>query len=82
MGLPSKKRPRSEKRTRASHFALRRPTLTSCRHCGKPVRPHYACSSCGMYNGRQVLAVRSKAEKRLKKRERERAQAAKEEKAE
>jgi large subunit ribosomal protein L32 len=30
---------------------------SSCSQCGAPAQPHHACSSCGYYNGRQVLTV-------------------------
>lgn len=81
MGLPSKKRPSSEKFRRASHFALRKPTLSSCKKCGKPVRPHHVCANCGTYNGRQVIAKNSKAEKKLKQRAAQRKKTEKAEKA-
>lgn len=79
MGLPSKKRTGSSKRRRASHFALIAANLNRCSKCAKPVLPHHVCMSCGTYNGRQALNVKSKAEKKLKKREKARAKADKEE---
>lgn len=75
MGLPSKKRPRTERKTRASHHALQLANSLSCVSCGKPVLPHHVCLHCGRYNNRQVLAIRSKAEKKLKQREKARAKA-------
>lgn len=79
MGLPSKKRPRSEKRTRASHFALIAPAISTCLKCKKPVRPHHVCMSCGTYNGRQALNVATRSEKKLRKREKARAKQEKQE---
>lgn len=69
MGLPSKRRTGSSKRRRASHFALSPSRLTSCTNCGKAVLPHHVCLNCGMYQGRQVITMKSKAEKKLRKRE-------------
>lgn len=71
MGLPSKRRTKSSKLRRASHFALLHPNLGTCSNCGKPVRPHNVCKYCGMYGGKKILAVKSKAEKKLRKREKQ-----------
>lgn len=67
MGLPAKRRTKQSKRERASHFALKTFRLTTCSHCKRKIRPHTACPHCGYYNGRQVLKVSSKIEKRAKK---------------
>ncbi len=71
MGLPSKRRTKSSKRRRASHFALHPAMLSTCSNCGKAVRPHHVCLNCGMYAGAKVLTVKSKADKKLRKREKE-----------
>jgi len=44
MSVPKKKRTKSSKGRRASHFGLKPLTLGTCKKCGKAVRPHYACS--------------------------------------
>lgn len=75
MGLPSKRRTKSQKRRRASHFALRGRALSKCKNCGAPVLPHRACLKCGFYNGRKVLKVAAKGERQLKKREKARKKA-------
>ena len=67
MGLPSKKRTKQSGLDRASHFALKEKTLTSCPKCKKPVKPHYACKGCGTYKGRTVVKVKSKVKKTAKK---------------
>lgn len=68
MALPSKKRPKSEKRKRRAAHRLSRLTLTICSHCKKPVLPHHLCSFCGTYNGRELLTPKIiKKEKKLKK---------------
>lgn len=74
-----KRRTRSEKRRRASHFALKRTSFTKCSHCGKAVLPHRACQYCGYYRGRVVLEVEAKL---LKKMEKEKAKREKETKKE
>lgn len=67
MGLPAKRRTKQSKRERASHFALKTFRLTVCSHCKRKIRPHTACPHCGYYQGRQVLKISSKVEKRAKK---------------
>lgn len=78
MGLPSKRRTKSSKRRRASHFALSSPTLSTCKQCSASVLPHHVCLNCGFYNGKKVLTIHSKAEKSLRKREKARKQEKKE----
>jgi large subunit ribosomal protein L32 len=50
---------RSNTRARRSQWKTTAPTLVRCpnRACGEMVRPHTACSHCGQYDGKQVLAV-------------------------
>ena len=67
MGLPAKRRTKQSKRERASHFALKKFSLTVCSHCSRKIRPHTVCPHCGYYKGRQVLNITSKIEKRAKK---------------
>lgn len=63
MGLPSKRRTKTSKKERASHFALKPKALAECPKCGKPVAPHHACSKCGTYKGKEVIKVKSVAKK-------------------
>ena len=67
MGLPAKRRTKQSKRERASHFAIKKFALTTCSHCHRKIRPHVVCPHCGYYQGRQVLKITSKVEKRAKK---------------
>lgn len=60
MGLPGHRRTSGDKRRRASHFALKPASFTTCSHCKQPVLPHRVCSNCGYYRGRQVLKLKSK----------------------
>jgi large subunit ribosomal protein L32 len=67
MGLPAKRRTKTSKRERASHFALKKFSLIKCSHCARRIRPHVVCPHCGYYRGRAVLKISSKVEKRSKK---------------
>lgn len=67
MAQPKQKRSKSNIRTRRRTWKLRRVTLSSCPHCKRPRRPHYACANCGYYNGRPALKGKdSAAESRTK----------------
>lgn len=68
MGLPGHRRTSSDKRRRASHFALKPIRFTVCSHCKQPVLPHQVCRNCGYYRGRQVLKFKSKLVGRAKAR--------------
>lgn len=65
MALPGHRRTSSDKRRRASHFALKKPNLSPCPHCKMPRLPHRVCPSCGMYRGRQVITLKTREAKKL-----------------
>jgi large subunit ribosomal protein L32 len=48
-------------------LALKQKNLGSCPKCGEPVLPHRICSFCGYYNGKEVIDVLAKLEKKEKK---------------
>ena len=60
MPHPTQKRTKSSKKRRASHFALTKSKLVKCSKCGKPKKPHHACSHCGTYRGKQAIALKAK----------------------
>lgn len=76
MGLPSKRRTKTSKRDRASHFALEKKALVKCPKCGKASLSHTACGFCGTYKGRQVIVIKVK-EKTVKQKAQERKEATK-----
>lgn len=52
------KRNWSKRRTaarRGSNYQLKPKNILKCSKCGEPVLPHKMCTSCGTYNGRQVV---------------------------
>jgi large subunit ribosomal protein L32 len=64
--LPKKKYPKSRQGKRRSHLALATPAIIDCPQCHTPKQPHHVCPTCGTYNGREVIKVKSakkKAEK-------------------
>lgn len=68
MPVPPKRLSKGRTRSRRAHHALTAPTLTTCPQCKQPTRPHTACPSCGFYKGRDVLGMKTKVEKQMRKR--------------
>jgi large subunit ribosomal protein L32 len=50
-----------------SHHALKPRRFGVCSHCGKEKLPHIICENCGYYNGRQVIDVLAKLDKKERK---------------
>ncbi len=50
-----------------SHHALKATRFTACGHCGVSVLPHIMCKNCGYYNGRKVVDVLAKLDKKERK---------------
>ena len=59
MGVPKKRTSKMRRdRRRAANNNLRSAVqVTKCPKCKEPVLPHRACSACGYYKGREVVAV-------------------------
>jgi large subunit ribosomal protein L32 len=58
MAVQQRRVSKSRKGMRRSHHALKPSTTTSCKKCGKPIKPHTVCHYCGFYKGRKVLNVK------------------------
>jgi large subunit ribosomal protein L32 len=56
---PKWKLSRVRTRRRRSHNAIEAPNLVKCPDCKADMRPHHLCTSCGKYNGRQVISLTS-----------------------
>jgi len=63
MSVPKKRQTKSASRQRASHFALKKPAVHKCTHCGQSIRPHQACPKCGYYKGEKKVPVQGKISK-------------------
>jgi large subunit ribosomal protein L32 len=60
MAVPKQKISSSRRGQRRSHDSLAAVNAAVC-SCGEPMLPHHACKACGMYNGKQVLKVKTEA---------------------
>lgn len=54
--VPFRRTSKMKKRMRNSHSALTVPGMIVCPNCGELTLSHRACSNCGTYKGRQVVA--------------------------
>ena len=43
---------------------LENKNLSVCSNCGEPVLSHKACPSCGYYNKKQAVEIKTKEEKK------------------
>lgn len=50
-----------------SHHALVPLNFSKCGHCGQEILPHIICQNCGYYDGRQVIDVLAKLDKKERK---------------
>lgn len=75
MGLPGHRRTSSDKRRRASHFALKAATVTKDKKTGSAHLPHRAAPGVAEYNGHaiHVKGREKKLEKILRKSKKEEA---------
>ena len=64
MALPKRKHSKARRDKSRTHQALSAPQVTKCPQCFAPARPHHVCLSCGYYNGRKVINIKKKEEKK------------------
>lgn len=67
MANPKKQKTHSKTHMGRAHLALKKKTLNKCPKCAKAILPHTACDFCGTYKGREVIEVKSKVAKKIKK---------------
>ena len=66
-GVQVKKHTKGKRKRRRSHLALEKTFLSVCGKCEREVLPHHVCAYCGFYNGREVIDVLAKLDKKEKK---------------
>lgn len=68
MAVPKQRKTKSKRDQRRMHIHLDEPSLTLCEKCKTPVLPHTVCKNCGYYNGKQIIDVTAKLDRKEKKR--------------
>jgi large subunit ribosomal protein L32 len=63
MALPKRKYAKARQGKRRSHLALRYPALCDCPQCHSPKLSHRVCPTCGSYNNREVIEIKSPKKK-------------------
>ena len=71
MAVPKRKTTPSRQGVRRSHLALKEQQLVECKQCYQPRLSHRACPACGDYNGRTVLDIEGKAQRKAEKAQKE-----------
>jgi len=55
---PKRKHSKGRRDRRRAHDALVPLNTVACSNCGAKRLPHTVCSSCGFYNGREVIQIK------------------------
>ncbi len=60
MAVPKRKTSNSKKNMRRSHLSLKKINIIIDKESGEPRIPHRIDKSTGIYNGKQILKIKSK----------------------
>jgi len=60
MAVPKRKVSKARRNSRKATWTAAAPTLVECPHCKTKIKAHTVCSACGYYDGKEVIAVKSK----------------------
>lgn len=69
MAVPKKKSSKRRTRNRSATKGIKPVAFSKCPKCGEPKKSHVVCGFCGYYNGKKVLDVESKLDRKMKKQE-------------
>ncbi len=68
MPVPKKRHSNTRTNKRRATWKIKITTKYSkCPSCGEAVMSHRACPACGMYQGRQVIKIKDKSDKKKEK---------------
>lgn len=67
MTAPKQRHTKSRRDKRRQHFKLKRQIFSICPKCNSPILPHHMCPNCGYYQGREIINVLAKLEKKERK---------------
>ena len=57
--LPKRKYAKARQGKRRNHLGISPPALVNCPQCNNPKLPHHACPSCGYYDGKEVIKMKT-----------------------
>jgi large subunit ribosomal protein L32 len=66
-GVPARHFSKNRRNSRRAQLKLTAAKLVNCPHCHKPSLSHKVCPNCGYYNGKMVVDVMAKLDKKEKK---------------
>ena len=66
MPNPKRRHSNTRSRLRRAHDFLKLKSIGSCPQCGAATLPHRVCTQCGYYRGKQMLTIKTKADKKKK----------------
>jgi len=69
MAVPKKKSSKRRTKNRSATKGLKPIYLAKCPKCGEPKKSHMVCGFCGYYNGKKILDIQTKLDKKIKKQE-------------
>ncbi len=70
MPVPKKRHSKSRQGKRRSQtFKAKLPKIVKCKSCGGDIFPHFACQTCGTYNGKVAVKIKVKKPKDQKAKE-------------
>lgn len=52
---PKKRHSRGRQGKRRESIKLALPTISICKNCGAPIKPHMMCKACGFYKGKLLI---------------------------
>ena len=58
MAVPKRKTSKARRDKRRAHWKAFEPSLSECPQCHQAKLPHHVCSSCGFYDGKQILEIK------------------------
>ncbi len=60
MAQPKRRCSKERTHLRRSTWKIEAKNLSTCSNCGEAVLPHVACPSCGFYDKKQAVVIKSK----------------------
>ena len=57
--LPKRKYAKARQGKRRAHLAFAVTAVVDCPQCHSPKLPHHVCKTCGTYDGREVIEIKS-----------------------